>query len=107
MEISVVSIARLLDLKWKINSIDFQIFEKENIDVRTFRINLTPIKLKNGQSLDKEKIKGQIQAISDFCEKLNIRWFNVPFYLMDVEESLSSEVIELALEIIKNWEKKN
>ena len=72
----------------------------ENINVRTFRINLTPITNKNSD-LNSQKIIGKIETFSSFADRLNIRWINIPFDLTENPKELS----KLALTILKRYSK--
>ncbi|MBT5030110.1 DUF711 family protein [archaeon] len=72
----------------------------ENINIRTFRINLTPVTNKDS-NLNSQKIIGKIETFSNFAEKLNIRWINIPYDLTENPKELS----ELAFTILKRYPK--
>jgi ubiquinone/menaquinone biosynthesis C-methylase UbiE len=52
---------------------------EKRLDPRTFRINLPIITIDN-----RETTFAKLDRVNKLCNKLNIRWFNVPFDLMNI-----------------------
>jgi uncharacterized protein len=77
---------------------------EKQIQIRTLRINLSPVKEEN-QQINKQQIIGKIEAASEICKRLDIRWFNVPFDLTQAHGNSATEMTEIALEVVKRFPK--
>lgn len=65
-------------------------FSEREISIRTFRINLSPIKSSEISDFStQQKTLGKIDSIDKICDKTGIRWFNIPFNIMG-EKNLES-----------------
>lgn len=80
-------------------------YAQQEISIRTFRINLTPISDASGRGVNIQNLIGIIDQVSRLCEQLDIRWFNVPFDLTHVNHSHSPALFELAFETLKRFPK--
>lgn len=63
---------------------------EKKLNPRTFRINLPIIRINN-----KETMFGNLDRVYKLCKKLNIRWFNVPFNLMNINEEVPNFILLL------------
>ena len=75
-----------------------KLFEKNNIEVRTHRLNLPPFKLEDINA--NENIDSIVEWVSTLCKKNDIRWFCVPF---NVLSSNLREINTIAIEIAKRY----
>jgi len=63
---------------------------EEKLNPRTFRANLPILNVSN-----EEIVFGKLDNIAKSCKKLGIRWFNLPFNLMSINEELSDFILLL------------
>jgi hypothetical protein len=80
-------------------------YAQKEISIRTFRINLPLITDVSGRGANTQNLIGVIDQVSKFCERLDIRWFNVPFDLSHLGQGHSSALFELAFETLKRFPK--
>lgn len=115
MNLRTITIGMPLDAPLKVEGFEMRLqkfldtarteFAKKNIFVRTFRINLTPIIESVDGRLDRQSVMGKIEAVSELCERLGIRWFNVPFDLTGSSGSNLDALADFALDILKRYPK--
>ena len=68
----------------------FKEIVQKRLNPRTFRINLPIIKIDN-----QETIFAKLDRVYKLCNKLEIRWFNVPFNLMNINVMESNFILLL------------
>lgn len=74
--------------------------KKQNVKVRTFRINLYPITY--DEKFNAEKTFGYLEEINRLCNLLNIRWFNIPF---NVTKNSNTQIFDFAKNCMKRFDK--
>jgi uncharacterized protein (UPF0210 family) len=76
-------------------------FSKYEISIRTFRINLTPLTEEIISNIDNQhEIMGKLNSVEKMCERLGVRWFNVPFDLSEGENNIPS-LMDFALNLFR------
>jgi uncharacterized protein (UPF0210 family) len=74
-------------------------FESKGIFVRTIRFNILPIK--QNERIDKFLFLKQINVLSELCEALQIRWFNIAFDLIYLPKKDIQVITSIGYDIIK------
>ena len=56
-------------------------YMNNGFDIRTHRLSLSPIN--EGTKFSSETTRSMVSWVSDLCEKVGIRWFCVPFMMVN------------------------
>lgn len=82
-----------------------QSFAMKDIAIRTFRINLTPIAVESDGKINAQKIYGEVERFSKLSDALGVRWFNVPFNLVNADASVAHQLCDMAFNVLKRFPK--
>lgn len=76
----------------------------DEIALRTSRITLSPIHETPAQRVNPAQALGLVHTVSELCERLDLRWFNVPFDLTRHEHSTTLDTLtDLAFDVVKRF----
>ncbi len=71
---------------------------------RTCRVTLSPIREDEAGRINQAQTMGQVKSVADACERLGIRWFNVPFDLTRAQHGTTLDTItEAAFEVLRRF----
>ncbi len=77
---------------------------RHDIATRTCRIMMAPIREEAERRVNPAHAMGLVKAVAQLCERLAIRWFNVPFDLTRHTHSTTLESLgELAFEVVRRF----
>ena len=98
----------------KIDNKDYQLIVEKNINkirsyltskgvfVRTTRINI--IKLRYEDLVEAHYFINKVKALSNFCNSIGIRWFNISFDLLDLNKKQIKTIRAICLKVLTNYE---
>ncbi len=77
---------------------------REEVAVRTCRITTDPVRGAPGRPLNPAQVIGRVRALSQVCERLDVRWFNVPFDLVGAPDDGELEALcSLAYDVLRRF----
>jgi uncharacterized protein (UPF0210 family) len=77
-------------------------FAAEEIAVRTRRITLDPIGERDEAQVNQAQAMGAVRSVAEACDRLDVRWFNVPFDLTRHAHSTTLDALcEVAFEVVR------
>jgi len=112
MKLPIRSITYSIDFN-KVNSNEYQDevssaisslkeqFKSNGFFVRTYRLNIIPIK--QNERLDKFLFLKKIKVLNEFAKSLDIRWYNIAFDLVRIPTKDVKTICSIAYDIIKNF----
>jgi uncharacterized protein (UPF0210 family) len=74
-------------------------FNNNNIKIRTIRFNIIAI-----NDFNEKDIFNKLDMLSNFTNKLKLRWFNLSFNLLNKSNNHVDKVCNISLRILKNYE---
>lgn len=77
-------------------------YKKNGFKVKTKRIGLDSLSMPD-ERVDQHKIAGIAEEVNNYCNQAGVRWFNIPFNLVNINNSDLIKIKNSAFEVIKKY----